>query len=184
MTCHHIGGAVSHENDVHTGLVHNRGHGVVVGCEHGDFLAALLHLMHHLCGDAFGFLCTDMMRRYGSDQTPKREIHARLAHLLAFGNAVFMHVLEVLHHQQVSMAQPTLKTFLDRRSRILKVRVAPRLRLAMLVGSISIGCLGANPCCPVHRGTHSPAHRCSQLRQLHDPVGEHANLAVQGPRWP
>ena len=21
-------------------------------------------------------------------------------------------------------------------------------------------------------------------RQLHDPVGEHANLAVQGPRWP
>ena len=52
---HHVGRAVADEDDVHARLVHDGGHGVVVCREHGDFLAALLHFMHHLGGDALGF---------------------------------------------------------------------------------------------------------------------------------
>ena len=54
VTRHHIRRAVADEDDVDPCLVHYRGHGVVVCREHGDFLAALLHFMHHLGRDALG----------------------------------------------------------------------------------------------------------------------------------
>ena len=44
-------------------------------------------------------LCTDMMRRYGSDPTSKRKIDARFLHLHSAGNAVFMDILKVLHDE-------------------------------------------------------------------------------------
>ena len=41
---HHVGGTVADQNDINSGLIDQTGHAVVVGGEHGDALAALLHL--------------------------------------------------------------------------------------------------------------------------------------------
>ena len=65
VTRHHIRGAVAHQDDVHARLVHHGGHGVVVRGEHGDFLAALLHFVDHLGGDALGFF----VHRHGAKVT-------------------------------------------------------------------------------------------------------------------
>ena len=40
---HHVGGRVSDQDHVYPCLVYDTGRGVVVCCEHGDFLAFLLH---------------------------------------------------------------------------------------------------------------------------------------------
>ena len=49
-TGHHIGGGVTHKNDVHAGAVHNAGHTVVISGQHGNLLALLLHLNKAMSG--------------------------------------------------------------------------------------------------------------------------------------
>ena len=50
-------------------------------------------------------LCTDMPRRYGSDETAERKIHPRRRHLGALWNAVLVHLLKVFHDEQIAVVQ-------------------------------------------------------------------------------
>ena len=45
---------ITDEDDVDAGLVDQRGHGVIVGGEHRDFLPVVLHFLEHLGRDALG----------------------------------------------------------------------------------------------------------------------------------
>ncbi len=51
IACHHIGCGVADEYHIHSGLVDEFGHGIIVGGEHSYLFATLLHFGESACGD-------------------------------------------------------------------------------------------------------------------------------------
>ena len=57
MARHDVGGGVAHQDDVDARSIHEPGQRVVVGSQHGDFLAVGLHLLKSVGRDALGPAC-------------------------------------------------------------------------------------------------------------------------------
>ena len=125
MTGHHIGGTVSDQDDVHTGLIHKGGHGIIIGGQHGNALAIGFHLRKHLGGDAFGLFvnrhnvsalngmlstfkftsedCERHPSESGSHNMSKSEVDSRCVGAFSAWDAVLERLLHGLHDEYVTM---------------------------------------------------------------------------------